>query len=154
MNVSMGSGKKVWWLCNKCKNEWQASIYSRSYGKGCPYCSSVVLKDGERCASLVEAYFYLLYKEMGIEFRHDKKYGREMGNKRYDFYFPEEDRYIEVTGFTKRSRNYITYLRNIVIKKKYVQNALGAKFEFLYKKLSYENRRVVEENIKTNKEEK
>ena len=38
-NVSQGSGKKVWWKCSK-GHEWEASIYSRTRGDGCPYCSN------------------------------------------------------------------------------------------------------------------
>ena len=33
------SGKKVWWKCDK-GHEWQATIYSRNNGSGCPYCSN------------------------------------------------------------------------------------------------------------------
>ena len=29
--------KKAWWL-GKCGHEWEAAIYSRAAGKGCPYC--------------------------------------------------------------------------------------------------------------------
>ena len=36
-DVTPGSGKKVWWICQK-GHEWQAVIYSRSQGSGCPYC--------------------------------------------------------------------------------------------------------------------
>ncbi len=36
-DVTPGSGKKVWWLCRE-GHEWQAVIYSRSRGSGCPYC--------------------------------------------------------------------------------------------------------------------
>lgn len=37
--VTIGAGKKVWWLCNK-GHEWEATIYSRaSSGYVCPYCS-------------------------------------------------------------------------------------------------------------------
>ncbi len=32
------SSKKVWWKCGR-GHEWQAAIYSRSNGAGCPYCS-------------------------------------------------------------------------------------------------------------------
>ena len=32
-----GSGKKVWWICEK-GHEWQAYIKHRSNGVGCPYC--------------------------------------------------------------------------------------------------------------------
>lgn len=38
MNVLPGSGKKVWWKCHK-EHEWEAVIYSRNAGRGCPYCS-------------------------------------------------------------------------------------------------------------------
>ena len=33
------SHQKVWWRCNN-GHEWQAAIYSRNSGIGCPYCSS------------------------------------------------------------------------------------------------------------------
>jgi hypothetical protein len=36
--VTPGSGKKVWWICNK-GHEWEAVVYSRSRGSGCPYCN-------------------------------------------------------------------------------------------------------------------
>ncbi|UCG08075.1 MAG: PilZ domain-containing protein [Desulfobacterales bacterium] len=36
-DVTPGSAKKVWWLCEQ-GHEWQAAIYSRSRGSGCPYC--------------------------------------------------------------------------------------------------------------------
>jgi hypothetical protein len=37
-DVTPGSGKKVWWLCVE-GHEWQAAIYSRSKGSGCPQCN-------------------------------------------------------------------------------------------------------------------
>ena len=44
-NFTANSHKKVWWKCSK-KHEWQATIYSRNIGRGCPYCSGqIVLKD-------------------------------------------------------------------------------------------------------------
>lgn len=36
--VMPGSGKKVWWQCPE-GHEWKATINSRSWGKGCPYCA-------------------------------------------------------------------------------------------------------------------
>lgn len=36
-DVTPGSGKKVWWIC-QMGHEWQAVIYSRSRDSGCPYC--------------------------------------------------------------------------------------------------------------------
>ncbi len=40
-NVIAGSEKKVWWKCPK-GHEWQAIIYNRNKGVGCPICDSKV----------------------------------------------------------------------------------------------------------------
>lgn len=37
-NITAGSSKKVWWVCNKCKYEWQAPTRNRTNGSGCPAC--------------------------------------------------------------------------------------------------------------------
>ena len=44
-NVSKASTKKVWWK-GKCDHEWQATIGSRTAGRGCPYCSNVKVLAG------------------------------------------------------------------------------------------------------------
>lgn len=36
--VSPGSNKRVWWICAR-HHEWQAVVYSRTNGSGCPYCA-------------------------------------------------------------------------------------------------------------------
>ncbi|PGQ87668.1 zinc-ribbon domain-containing protein [Priestia megaterium] len=38
-DVVVGSGKKVWWQCNK-GHEWESRIVDRHQGLGCPYCSN------------------------------------------------------------------------------------------------------------------
>ena len=35
--ITLGSGKKVWWKCDK-GHEWLTSIHHRNKGSGCPYC--------------------------------------------------------------------------------------------------------------------
>lgn len=45
MNVGPNSHQKVWWKCNKA-HEWQAAIYSRHSGIGCPYCSGNKILSG------------------------------------------------------------------------------------------------------------
>lgn len=37
--LTCGSNKKAWWICSK-EHEWKATIYNRSNGKNCPYCSN------------------------------------------------------------------------------------------------------------------
>lgn len=53
-NVTHGSKKKVWW---KCKNghEWQAPVYDRAGGKGCPVCAHRKLSDDNNLAALAPA---------------------------------------------------------------------------------------------------
>jgi hypothetical protein len=36
-DVSGGSGRRVWWICEK-GHEWQARVYHRSEGRSCPHC--------------------------------------------------------------------------------------------------------------------
>lgn len=38
MKVTFGSGRHVWWMCDK-GHEWQAKVHHRSQGVGCPYCA-------------------------------------------------------------------------------------------------------------------
>ena len=37
-HLALGSGKKAHWKCSICGNEWQATIVSRTRGRGCPAC--------------------------------------------------------------------------------------------------------------------
>ena len=41
-----GSGKKVWWKCNK-GHEWQATINNRNKGRGCPHCAGQKVVKGK-----------------------------------------------------------------------------------------------------------
>lgn len=45
-DFTCGSNRKVWWRCEK-GHEWQATIYARSIGGNCPYCSGRKVKAGE-----------------------------------------------------------------------------------------------------------
>ena len=31
--------EKVWWICKKCSHEWEAAVYNRANGAGCPKCA-------------------------------------------------------------------------------------------------------------------
>ena len=42
--LTCGSGKKAWWKCRICHNDWQSDIKHRNIGRGCPRCS--ILKRG------------------------------------------------------------------------------------------------------------
>ena len=42
--VSKGAHNSVWWKCKKCNYSWQAKVYTRCAGSGCPNCAGVVNK--------------------------------------------------------------------------------------------------------------
>ena len=45
--VTTRSGKRVWWLCPTCNEDYRAIIYSRtSQGSGCPVCANKVVRVG------------------------------------------------------------------------------------------------------------
>ncbi|MDO5785898.1 MAG: zinc-ribbon domain-containing protein [Eubacteriales bacterium] len=44
--ISYGSRKKVWWRCEK-GHQWQAAVYTRTSGRGCPYCAGKRTCPGE-----------------------------------------------------------------------------------------------------------
>ncbi len=137
------SGKRAWWKCQN-GHEWTAIINTRRF-YGCPTCNQILLKDGTRCGSMVEAYVYLKMKGLGVNMEHNGKYGGQNKNgtasrKRFDFYLPSVSTYVEVTSFSKKMSIYsagmwFRYLRNIVEKKHYVERVLGKNFRFIQKTL-------------------
>lgn len=150
-DVTTGSGRKIWWKCSK-GHEWEAVIGSVCSRSGCPYCNKIELKDGAILSSIPEAIKYLEYKRGGFLFKYDKIYHKNLGKRRYDFYFPLENKYVEITSFNKNTTSlmpggYFKYLRNIVKKKLFVKNILNAKFEFVQFTPSKEQIKMVKENI-------
>jgi len=107
------SNKKAHWICSR-GHRWESVINSR-HNSGCPICSQIELRDGEICDSMVEAYLYLKYRQEELNFSHGGIYRGQMGKRKYDFFFPKGNKYVEVTGFRKDSQhNHFSYLRNIV----------------------------------------
>jgi len=130
---------KIIIVCKK-HGEFYQEPRSHLQGCGCPKCNKIILLDGAECDSMVEAFRYLYYKKNGINFLHNMKYGKELGNKKYDFYFPELNIYEEVTSydFSKNKRGLASkvrdkYLKSIDQKRKYVENK-GFVFRFIQTK--------------------
>lgn len=38
--ITLGSGKKVWWICNDCGLEYVTQVKNRTKGCGCPNCGA------------------------------------------------------------------------------------------------------------------
>ena len=88
MDVMPSSGKKVWWQCVK-GHEWQATVESRNYGRGCPMCNS------ERRTSFPEYALMFYLQKYGIEVIHTYSgQGYEL-----DIYIPAKRIGIEFDGY-------------------------------------------------------
>lgn len=88
MDVMPNSGKRVWWQCIK-GHEWQATVESRNYGRGCPMCNS------ERHTSFPEYALMFYLQEYGIEVIHTYNgQGYEL-----DIYIPSKRIAIEFDGY-------------------------------------------------------
>lgn len=54
--VTIGSNKKVWWQCNRCGNEWEATIYNRTKrGSGCPECAKRLISEKKNKSVLLKS---------------------------------------------------------------------------------------------------
>jgi len=85
-NVTVQSNKKVWWICKR-GHEWEAAIYSRSRGNGCPNCGSSISRLQLR-----------IYSEIKYLFK-DVKLREKIDGMECDIYIPEYKVSIELDGF-------------------------------------------------------
>jgi len=84
------SGKKVWWKCLKCGNEWVSTISNRFNGCGCPRCSKSQL---EKSTHLVLDKLFIKCEPQYTSTR--CKYKKSLP---FDFYLPEYNCCIECQG--------------------------------------------------------
>lgn len=150
-NIVYGHKKRVWWKCKK-GHEWITGVVDRTRsGSCCPKCNKISLKDGMFFDSLPEAYFYL--KKIKGKYKkvvYQKKYGGDMGRRTCDFYIPKTKTYYEITSFgqnNKKSKFWKKYRKNILKKKKYVENVLGSKFKFVQIQMTYAKIQAVLQKI-------
>jgi DNA-directed RNA polymerase subunit RPC12/RpoP len=146
-NVTCGSGKIAHWICKTCGYKWKAQINSRNL-RGCPNCyiaKKVMLRNGDACDSLCEAYYYLMLKKRGINFKHHVKIG--LGNSSCDFYIPSTNKYVEVTGYNKKWKYWKIYYKKIIRKKNRIVRILKAKFQFVKIVLTPEQIKYVRKSI-------
>ena len=76
LDVTVSSGKKVWWQCPQ-GHEWKATIASRNAGTGCPHCAS---SHGEDAVAVI-------LNDLNVSYIHDKplKGCKDKGLLRHDF---------------------------------------------------------------------
>ncbi|MFA7219309.1 MAG: zinc-ribbon domain-containing protein [Synergistaceae bacterium] len=137
--ISPWSHKKVNWTCKR-GHKWMAEVNQRySLGTLCPYCSkSIHLKNGKCFSSIIEAYYYIVNYQKDLVY--DKLYpslnGKDIGNRRFDFHFPHKSLFVEITTYTNTWKYWSSYIKNIEIKREFVENVLASNFLFLQEKLT------------------
>lgn len=104
----------------------------------CGRCGMITIGD-RRFGSILEAAIYLKLKQDGVEFSHNQEYP-QMGRKRYDFFIPSTNTYIETSSFNPESRAWNSYYDRIREKKRHVETILGGKFEFINRTCTKEER--------------
>jgi hypothetical protein len=89
---TVGSKKKVWWICKKCNNEWESNIVNRTNGRGCPQCNES--KGEKKIADIfnLNKIYYISQKEF------EGLLGMGNGNLSYDFYLPYNNILVEFQG--------------------------------------------------------
>lgn len=88
---SYGSGRKVDWICPRCKSEIKNKVICDvvSHGLSCKMCGDKI--------SIGEKIMYNVLKSLKVDFSSEKSF-EWSNNKRYDFYIPSLNMIIEVHG--------------------------------------------------------
>ena len=90
-DVTSKSGKRAWWLCLSHNHEWQAKIYSRTLGHGCPNCCPKS-KGEEKIKQLLNIW--------DIKYIYNKRFPtcKNKNTLPFDFYLPYYNLLIEFHG--------------------------------------------------------
>lgn len=85
--VTVNSHRYVWWLCHN-GHSWEAKIYARASGEGCPFCSKVIR------TSRPEQILYYYTKKWFSDTQSNVKYN----GVSFDIYIPSKQTAIEYDG--------------------------------------------------------
>lgn len=151
--VYKGIHKKVIIICPDHGEFLQTPAIHKN-GCGCPKCNNMVeiCNSTTVCASLIEAFYYLKFKEEGIEFDHNGRYpisseGKDIGTCRFDFYIPSRNEYVEVTSFHNKSSGFDAYSKKIEKKRRFIEDELNSTFTYINRNLSYEEKVILKGKI-------
>ncbi len=77
--ITLGSNKKVWWVCHVCNYEWLSICNNRNRGYGCPVCAHKILISGKNDLQT-------LFPEIA------KKWNYELNKEKPDKIFPHSSK--------------------------------------------------------------
>lgn len=104
--VTAGSGRKIWWKCIK-GHEWEASVYTRVSGVGCPSCSpSTSFRELRIYCELKELFGRVLLRE-------------KIGGVECDIFVPDIGLGIEVDGaYWHKNKHAKDVLKNKILQER------------------------------------
>ena len=94
-DFTIGSHKKVWWLCDK-EHKWDAFIFNRSRGFGCPKCANLISKGETQIANYI--------KSFGLRILQSNR--KILKGQEIDIYIPEKKIAIEFNGTYWHDENH------------------------------------------------
>ena len=99
-DVKAGSSKKVWWVCNICHHEYEATVYSRTKGSGCVHCLHT-----NKTSYPEQAIFYYI-KQIYPDAINGYK-SKFLGRLELDIFIPSINFAIEYDGKAWHKENFI-----------------------------------------------
>ncbi len=98
-DVVAGSNQKAWWICSRCKNEWESTIDSRNNGRGCPVCgSSFTISFNEKAV----AFYISKITEIITNYHPDF-----LANMELDIFIPQLNYAIEYDGVRYHNQSIV-----------------------------------------------
>ena len=88
------SNESVWWKCNFCEHEWEASINSRNRGNGCPKCSQFLNTSSKQ--KIIFYYIKKVFPDTMLNVKNDIL--PFLNNYELDIYIPSQKIAIEYDG--------------------------------------------------------
>ena len=100
-DVTCGSGKQIWWKCKECNYEWEAAIFERSNGNGCPECNK---SKGEKKIDEV------LINKKFVKISYEEFEQLVDSNKYYKNYFISQKKFEDLIGLGNGLLSYDHYI--------------------------------------------
>lgn len=152
--LTLGSGKKVNWICKDCGHKWQSTIANRRIGNGCPQCALIKIgkknskaKNGtlaERRPDLLKDWDYNKNNEIGLN-----PETVAVGSQKYAFWKCNICGYEWKTAISHRTGNRGTGCLQCAKNRPYIRLGKSIKTEYpkIAEEWDYENNELTPDKV-------